>query len=93
MITPQLSIIIHGRNLMKDTKFTVRISRELLENAKIYEEKNNTTLTDLIESFLKNIPSQFHLENAPIVRRISGSLPQNLSMQDYRNHLEEKFGQ
>ena len=59
MITPQLSIIIHGRNLMKDTKFTVRISRELLENAKIYEEKNNTTLTDLIESFLKNIPSQY----------------------------------
>jgi len=78
---------------MKDAKFSVRISHELLENAKIYAEKNNITLAELIESFLKNIPAQYSLENAPIVRRISGSLPQNLSMQDYRNHLEEKFGQ
>jgi len=78
---------------MKDTKLTVRVSRDLLENVKVYAEKNNTTLTELIESFLKNIPSQFPLENAPIVRRLSGSLPKNLSIQDYRNHLEDKYGQ
>lgn len=78
---------------MKDTKLTVRVSRDLLDNVKVYAEKNNTTLTDLIESFLKNIPSQFPLENAPIVRRLSGSLPQNLSVQDYKDHLEDKYGQ
>lgn len=78
---------------MKDTKLTVRVSRDLLENVKVYAEKNNTTLTELIESFLENIPSQFPLENAPIVRRLSGSLPQNLSIQDYRDHLEDKYGQ
>jgi hypothetical protein len=78
---------------MKDTKLTVRVSRDLLENVKVFAEKNNTTLTELIESFLKNIPSQFPLENAPIVRRLSGSLPKNLSIQDYRDHLEDKYGQ
>ena len=78
---------------MKDAKLTVRVSRDLLDNVKVYAEKNNTTLTDLIESFLKNIPSQFPLENAPIVRRLSGSLPQNLSVQDYSDHLEDKYGQ
>lgn len=78
---------------MKDTKLTVRVSRDLLENVKVYAEKNNTTLTELIEAFLKNIPPQFPLENAPIVRRLSGSLPKNLSIQDYRNHLEDKYGQ
>ncbi|MBE0684953.1 MAG: hypothetical protein IH585_03030 [Anaerolineaceae bacterium] len=77
---------------MKDTKFTVRVSRDLLENVKVFAEKNNTTLTELIESFLKNIPSQFPLENAPIVRRLSGSFPKNLSIQDYRDHLEDKYG-
>jgi len=76
---------------MKDAKLTVRVSRDLLDNVKVYAEKNNTTLTDLIESFLKNIPSQIPLENAPIVRRLSGSLPKNLSVQDYRDHLEEKY--
>lgn len=78
---------------MKDTKLTVRVSRDLLENVKVYAEKNNTTLTELIESFLKNIPSQFPLENAPIVRRLIGSLPKNLSIQDYRDRLEDKYGQ
>lgn len=78
---------------MKDTKLTVRVSRDLLENVKVYAEKNNTTLSELIESFLKNIPSQFPLENAPIVRRLSGSLPKNLSIKDYRDHLEDKYGQ
>jgi hypothetical protein len=78
---------------MRDTKLTVRVSRDLLENVKVYAEKNNTTLTDLIESFFKNIPSQFPLENSPVIRRLTGSLPQNLSTQDYRNHLEDKYGQ
>ena len=78
---------------MKDAKFTVRISRELLENARVYAEKNHTTLTELLESFLKNIPSQFPLEITPIVMRLSESLPQNLSVQDYKNQLEEKFRQ
>jgi hypothetical protein len=78
---------------MKNTKLTVRVSRDLLENVKVFAEKNNTTLTELINSFLKNIPSQFPLENAPNVRRLSGSLPKNLSIQDYRDHLEDKYGQ
>jgi hypothetical protein len=68
---------------MKDTKLTVRVSRVLLENASVYAEKNHTTLTELLESFLKNISSQFPLEITPIVMRLSGSLPQNLSVQDY----------
>ena len=78
---------------MKDTKLTVRVLRELLDNVKVYAEKNNTTLTDLIKSFLKNFPSQFPLENAPIVRQLSGSLPQNISIHDYREYLEDKYGQ
>jgi hypothetical protein len=92
LITPQPSIIIHGRNLIKDAKFTVRISCELLENARVYAKTNYTTLADLIKSFFKNIPAQFSLENAPIVRRLSGSLPKDLAIQDYKDHLEEKFG-
>ena len=81
------------RIIMKDTKLTVRVSRDLLENVKVYAKKNNTTLSDLIEAFLKNIPSQYPLENAPIVRRLSGSLPQNVSIQDYKDHLDEKYNQ
>lgn len=77
---------------MQETKLTVRVPRELLENIKLYAAQNNTTLTDLIEAYLRRIPSQQPLENAPIVRRLSGTLPPDVTLQDYRQHLEEKYG-
>ena len=78
---------------MEETKLTVRVSRELLENAKQYAAQNHTTLTELIEAYLRRIPAQHSLQNAPIVRRLSGTLSPDLSVQDYQSHLEEKYGQ
>jgi len=78
---------------MEETKLTVRVSRDLLENVKRYAAQNNTTLTELIEAYLRRIPAQHPLENAPIVRRLSGVLPPDISVQDYKNRLEEKYGQ
>jgi hypothetical protein len=77
---------------MEQTKLTVRVPRDLLENAKRYAAKNNTSLTDLIEAYLRRIPAQGPLDDAPIVRWLSGILPEKLSIQDYHEHLEEKYG-
>ena len=77
---------------MKETKLTVRVPRELLENAKRYAVENDTTLTNLIEAYLQHLPAQGNLEEAPIVRRLSGSLSQQVSLRDYHKHLEEKYG-
>jgi len=77
---------------MERTKLTVRVPRDLLENVKRYAAENNTTLTDLIEAYLRRLPAQGDLSDAPIVRRLSGTLPKELSTQDYRRHLEEKYG-
>ena len=78
---------------MEQTKLTVRVPRDLLENIKRYAAENNTTITDLIEAYLRRIPAQQSLDDAPIVRRLSGILPTNVSLQDYREHLEGKYGQ
>ena len=77
---------------MNRTKLTVRVHRELLENVKQYAARNNTTLTNLIEAYLRRIPVQSPLDDAPIVRRISGILPKDVTVQDYHDHLEEKYG-
>ena len=77
---------------MQNTKLTVRIPRDLLENVKRYARENNTTMTALIEAFLRRIPPQESFEDAPIVRRLSGSLSQDLTIQDHKNHLAEKYG-
>jgi hypothetical protein len=88
----QLGDIMYGRSAtMKETKLTVRVQRDLLENVKRYAAQNNTTLTDLIEAYLRRIPPQQPLENAPIVRRLAGVLPQEITPQDYKKHLDEKY--
>ena len=76
---------------MERTKLTVRVPRDLLENIKRYAAQNNTTLTDLIEAYLRRIPSSEALDNAPIVRRLSGTLSQAVSVEDHKKHLEDKY--
>lgn len=78
---------------MQETKLTIRLPRKILENAKRYARQQNTTLTQMINEYLYHIPTPISaLENAPIVRRLSGTLSQDISAADYKKHLEEKYG-
>jgi hypothetical protein len=78
---------------MQETKLTIRLPRKLLENAKRYARQQNTTLTQMINEYLYHIPTPIDaLENAPIIRKLSGTLSKNVSVEDYKNHLEEKYG-
>lgn len=77
---------------MENTKLTVRVPKDLLENIKRYAKQNNTTLTALIEAYLRRIPAREPFDEAPIVRRLSGSLSPEVDLQDYKEHLDEKYG-
>ena len=78
---------------MQETKLTIRLPRKLLENAKHYARQQNTTLTKLINEYLLQIPMPIkELDSAPIVRRISGTLSQDVSIEDYKQHLTDKYG-
>ncbi len=76
-----------------DTKLTVRVPRHLLANAKRYAKAHQTTLTELISAYLQHIPTESEvLDHAPVVRRLTGLLSSDVSIDDYRKHLEEKYG-
>lgn len=76
-----------------DTNLTVRVPLTTLEKARLYAKANNTTLTALISSYLEHLPTEPKpLDNAPIVRQITGLLSPDISEVDYKRHLEEKFG-
>jgi len=78
---------------MEDTRLTIRISRDLLEGAKEYARENRTTVTRLVSAYLRQLAAKSDpLADAPIVRRLSGSLPQEVSAEDYRSYLERKYG-
>ena len=78
---------------MEKTKLTIRVPRDLLEGAKRYASEHDTTLTRLVSELLRQLSSQGDpLADAPIVRRLSGTLSQDVSVEDYRKHLEQKYG-
>jgi len=75
-----------------DSKLTVKVPRHVLANAKRYAHAHQTTLTALISIYLRQIPIEAEvLDKAPIVRRLTGVLSQDVSIGDYRHHLEEKY--
>ncbi len=76
-----------------ETKLTVRVPRHLLANAKRYAQAHQTTLTELILTYLQQIPSESEvLNHAPVVRRLTGLLSSDVSIEDYKKHLEDKYG-
>lgn len=78
---------------MEETKLTVRVPKAWLEDAKEYARQHNTTLTRLVSEYLRQLSGQSDfLEEAPIVRRLSGILSTDVSVADYRQYLEEKYG-
>ena len=79
---------------METKKMTVRVPKDLLERAKQYARENDTTLTRLITVYLGQLPVEDDpIADAPNVRRLSGSLSQQVNPDDYRQHLEDKYGQ
>jgi replication fork clamp-binding protein CrfC len=78
---------------MAQTKLTIRIPQDLLEGAKRYASQNQTTLTRLVSEYLRQLAGQSDpLQDAPVVRRLSGILSKSVSEADYRQHLEDKYG-
>ena len=78
---------------MEKTKLTVRVPRDLLEEAKRYASEHDTTLTRLVSEFLRQLSIQDNpLADAPVVRRLSGTLSPEASIDDYRKYLEKKHG-
>jgi hypothetical protein len=77
---------------MQKTKLTVRVDQELLNKLKIYAAKNNTTLTNLINAYLRRIPAQGETEHSPLVQRLTGTLPDEASVEDYHKYQEKKCG-
>ena len=79
---------------MDETKLTIRIDRATLEHAKRYARAHGTSLTRLVTSHLERLGAAGEAagDEAPVTRRLTGVLPANASLQDYREHLERKHG-
>ena len=78
-----------------DTKLTLKLNGDIIEQAKTYAKKKNTSLSKLIESYLGLlIDPDEKQEVTPLVKSLSGviDLPKNYDNRtNYRKHLLNKY--
>jgi hypothetical protein len=76
------------------TKLTVRVEKELIQAAKRYASKRGTSLSQLIEAYLRTLAIQEDepVASTPVLSRLMGILPPEASIEEYHEHLEDKYG-
>jgi hypothetical protein len=80
-----------------DNKLTLKLDNRVIEKAKIYARKKNTSLSKLIESYLQFLTSGNKNEEeevTPLVKSLSGILktPKSLNYKEsYKKHLGKKY--
>ena len=78
-----------------DTKLTLKLNGDIIEQAKTYAKKKNTSLSKLIESYLGMLvePNEKQ-EVTPLVKSLSGviDLPKDFDRKtNYRKHVLNKY--
>jgi hypothetical protein len=79
-----------------DTKLTLKLKKDVIEQAKKYANEHEISLSKLIENYLAAIAVSETEEEyiSPLVKSISGviELPEDFDSKDnYRNHVSEKY--
>lgn len=78
------------------TKLTVRVGARSVANAKRFAAEHGTTLSALIDAYLRRLPDApegelgMDIERTPALRRLTGIIEPATTIQDYHQHLLEK---
>jgi hypothetical protein len=95
LITYNIFNFVRIYNLQMETKLTLKLNGDIIEQAKNYAKKKNTSLSKLIESYLGLLvnPNEKQ-EVTPLVKSLSGviDLPEDFDNKTmYRKHILNKY--
>jgi len=79
-----------------DTKLTLKLDKEIINQAKLYAESRKISLSKLIESYLQLLTNENSTKQriSPLVDSLSGviDLTENYDdKEDYTDHLTKKY--
>ncbi|MBX6332396.1 MAG: hypothetical protein IRY91_11165 [Gemmatimonadaceae bacterium] len=80
---------------MGKTKLTLSVDGEIVKRAKEFADRHDTSVSALVEDFLRRLEGGARWpagEGAPIVARLRGLGAPSGGREEYRRHLEEKYG-
>ena len=78
-----------------ETKLTLKLDKAIINSAKKYAQKNNKSLSRLVETYFRNLVSQSDKEKvkySPLVEELSGVISEkDINGLDYVEYLEGKY--
>lgn len=77
-----------------NTKLTLNIDKEIIEEAKIYAKSHQVSLSKLIENYLNSLTRQTKKQSSvsPLVESLTGIIPNDYDeKKDYRNYIDQKY--
>ncbi len=79
-----------------EAKLTLRLDKQIIENAKIYANNQNTSLSKMVESYLEFLTKKKEKETdiTPLVASLSGviHLENDINYkEDYSDYLSNKY--
>lgn len=78
-----------------NTKLTLNLNKEIIEEAKTYAKNHSVSLSKLIENYLNSITREKNRQSttvSPLVESLTGIIPSTTDeRKDYRDYLEKKY--
>lgn len=80
--------------IKEKAKLTLLVEVDLIERAKQYASKHNTSVSQLLSHYLASLEQidERELELTPRVKELIGALPPGPEIEDYKRYLTEKYG-
>lgn len=77
-----------------NTKLTLNLDKEIIDEAKTYAKKHSVSLSKLIENYLNSLTRQSKKKTSvsPLVESLTGIIPNDYDeKEDYRNYIDKKY--
>jgi hypothetical protein len=78
-----------------ETKLTLKLDQSVIKSVKVYAEKNNRSLSRLVEDYFRNLVMESGNKNSkisPLVQELSGIISStDLNEINYIDYLESKY--
>ena len=75
---------------MAKTKLTLSVEKAVIERAKRFSRRNDTTVSEIVTHFLASLEEDDG-EPTPITSRLIGVLSPEGSREEYHEYVEEKY--
>ena len=79
------------RGAMPKKRLTLSVEEAVIERAKRFSRRHKTSISRLVTDFLGSLEDASG-DATPVVDRLTGVIPSTASREDYRRHLDEKYG-